>query len=454
VVLVVVVDEVVPSKSVPGALEKVRWVELHYTDLTGRLRVTRVAVPSVPSTDAIVARVDGSSVGMAPIERSDLLLVADESTLRPIPWFDGYWRAISDIYVEWGIRHPCDPRYVTQGVEEYFDSQGLRPLVGVEVEFFVFKEVRLLYRVPIATAYRLEFVDRSFGKGLDSNYHTVGEVLDSYLSEVALVLGKYFDVDVRSYHHEVASSQVELSLGAKSPKALSDGIQTVKYVAKSIASVRGLKATFMPKPIYGENGSGMHVHVSLWRGSTNVFHDPNDEYGISQLARYFIGGLLSHSRALAAIVAPTVNSYKRLVPGYEAPVYATWGPANRSAMVRVPKVITPSDARVEFRPPDPSSNPYLAIAAILLAGLDGIRKSIDPGEPIKENTYDLHRFPRERTLPRSLGEALNELASDNDFLKPVFTRDLLEAYMEIKFKELEEVLLVPTPTEFFKYLDV
>jgi glutamine synthetase len=312
----------------------------------------------------------------------------------------------------------------------------------------------LLYRVPAATAYRLRFVDRSFGRGSDSNYHAVGGVLDSYLSEVALTLRKYFDVDVRSYHHEVASSQVELSLGAKNPKALSDDIQTVKYVAKSIASARGLRATFMPKPIYGENGSGMHVHVSLWRGSTNVFYDPNDEYGISQLARYFIGGLLAHSRALAAIVAPTVNSYKRLVPGYEAPVYATWGPANRSTMVRVPKVLTPSDARVEFRPPDPSSNPYLAIAAILLAGLDGIRKSIDPGEPSRENTYDLREFPRERTLPRSLSEALDELASDSDFLKPVFTRELLEEYIELKLKELEGVLLVPTPAEFFKYLDV
>jgi glutamine synthetase len=450
-VLAMVSGGVALSSSVPGGSEMMRWVELHYTDLAGRLRATRVATPSA---DAIVARVDGSSVGMAPVERSDLLLVADKGTLRPIPWLDGCWRAISDIYVERGVRHPHDPRYVAQRAEEYSDSLGLRPLVGVEVEFFVFKEVRLLYRVPAATAYRLRFVDRSFGRGSDSNYHAVGGVLDSYLSEVVLTLRKYFDVDVRSYHHEVASSQVELSLGAKNPKALSDDIQTVKYVAKSIASARGLRATFMPKPIYGENGSGMHVHVSLWRGSTNVFYDPNDEYGISQLARYFIGGLLAHSRALAAIVAPTVNSYKRLVPGYEAPVYATWGPANRSTMVRVPKVLTPSDARVEFRPPDPSSNPYLAIAAILLAGLDGIRKSIDPGEPSRENTYDLREFPRERTLPRSLSEALDELASDSDFLKPVFTRELLEAYIELKLKELEGVLLVPTPAEFFKYLDV
>jgi len=444
--------DVGPSNSVPRSLRGVLWVELHYTDLVGRLRAVRVTSP--PSVDTLIAKVDGSSIGMAPIERSDLFLVADRSTLRPIPWLNGYWRAFSDIYDTQNIRHPLDPRYVAQRVEDYFDSLGLRPLVGVEVEFFVFKEIKLLYRVPVAVAYRLKLVDRSSGRGLGSNYHAVEGVLSNYLNEVALALRTYFDVDVQSYHHEVASSQVELSLGAKSPRALSDDIQTVKYVAKSIASARGFKATFMPKPIYGENGSGMHVHVSLWRGSTNVFYDLNDEYRISQVARYFIGGLLSHSRALAAIVAPTVNSYKRLVPRYEAPVYANWGLANRSAMVRIPKILAPSDARVEFRPPDPSSNPYLAIAAVLLAGLDGIRKSIDPGEPLRENSYSLPKPPREKTLPRSLGEALEELESDSEFLKPVFTKELLDVYAEVKLKELEEVSSVPTPIEFLKYHDI
>jgi len=439
------------SRSVPRGLGEALWVELHYTDRVGRLRAVRVAPLSA---DALVARVDGSSIGMAPVEKSDLLLIADGSTLRPIPWLDRCWRAISDIYVAQNVRHPLDPRYTAQRVEEYFGSLGLRPLVGVEVEFFVFKAIKMLYRVPAVVAYKLEFVDRSFGRGLDSNYHVVEGVLGGYLDEVALTLRNYFGVDVRSYHHEVASSQVELSLGAKGPRAISDDIQTVKYVAKYVASARGLKATFMPKPVYGENGSGMHVHVSLWRGSTNLFYDPSDDYGISQVARYFIGGLLSHSRALAAVVAPTVNSYKRLVPGYEAPVYATWGLANRSAMVRVPRVLAPSDARVEFRPPDPSSNPYLAIAAILLAGLDGVRKSVDPGESLERSSYELPRIPRERTLPRSLGEALDELASDSDFLKPVFTKDLLEAYVEVKLRELEEVSSVPTPTEFLKYHDV
>ncbi len=440
------------SNTVPRSLREILWVELHYTDLVGRLRAVRLTSP--PRVDILVAKVDGSNIGMAPVERSDLLLIADRSTLRPIPWLDGYWRAFSDIYDTQSIRHPLDPRYVAQRVEEYFDSLGLRPLVGVEVEFFVFKEIKLLYRVPVAVAYRLELVDRSSGKGLSSNYHAVEGVLSSYLSEVALVLRTYFDVDVRSYHHEVASSQVEISLGTKSPRALSDDIQTVKYVAKSIASARGFKATFMPKPIYGENGSGMHLHISLWRGSNNVFYDSNDEYCISQTARYFIGGLLSHSRALTAVVAPTVNSYKRLVPRYEAPVYATWGLANRSAMVRIPKILAPSDARVEFRPPDPSSNPYLAIAAVLLAGLDGVRKSIDPGEPLRENSYNLPKLPREKTLPRSLGEALEELASDSEFLKPVFTKELLDVYVEVKLKELEEVSSVPTPIEFLKYHDI
>ncbi|MEM1623825.1 MAG: type I glutamate--ammonia ligase [Sulfolobales archaeon] len=429
---------------------RMEWVEMHYTDVVGRLRST--SVPYGDSEIPLTARVDGSSIGTNDISDSDVILVADVSTLSYIPWSSGWGRVICDIYRDVKSRHPVDSRLVTQKLEDYLRGSGVEALVGVEVEFFVFKSLKTAFVPPVSAGYRIELVDRA-GARLLSNYHMASDSLRSYRAELASTLSKFFGVKVSGHHHEVASSQLEVDVDAGSPTKIADSVQTVKYVARSLAELRGFKAVFMPKPLCYENGSGMHVHVSLWRDTRNLFYDDSDRNGLSQTARYFIGGLLYHIRALAALVAPTVNSYRRLVPGFESPVYSVWGYRNRSAAVRVPLVYGEKHARVEFRPPDPTANPYLAIAAIVMAGLDGIKKSIDPGDPLNESAYELPRVPKERRLPSSLTEALSELLSDNDFLKPVFTDELLERYVEAKEKEAIEVIAAPSPIEFLKYHD-
>lgn len=427
----------------------ITWVEMQYTDIVGRLRST-----SVPYEDRgeLLAKVDGSSVGIDSVDSSDVVLVADTSTLSLIPWHAGWGRVICDIYRDRGIRHPADPRYVAQRLEEYLREIGMEALVGVEIEFFVFEDIKSYFSPPVSAGFRLKLVDKA-GKGPLCNYQAACDRLGAYRLELVNALSNSFGIGISGHHHEAASSQLELNVKAGSPTGVSDSVQTVKYVAKTLAELRGLKAVFMPKPIFGENGSGMHIHLSLWRGSRNAFYDPNDRYGLSQLARYFIGGLLHHARALAAIVAPTVNSYKRLVPGFESPVYSVWGYRNRSAAVRIPLVYGERDTRIEFRPPDPSASPYLAIAAVAMAGIDGIRRSIDPGEPLNRSAYELTGAPKEKRLPSSLAEALVELASDRDFLRPVFTDELLEKYIDAKNREVIEVSTAPSPVEFLKYQD-
>ncbi len=430
-------------------VRQVSWIEMQYTDVTGRLRSVSV---SCEGRESVRARIDGSSIGVAQVSDSDLVLVADTSTFSRIPWLDRWGRVLCDIYKDEGLRHPLDPRFIAQRLEEHLKETDLRVLLGVEIEFFVFKALETISRFPESAGYRLRLVDRAGGPL--SNYQAASDELSGYRAELADTLSKFFGVGIRGHHREVASSQLELNLEAGSPTGIADAVQTVKYAAKALAKSRGLRAVFMPKPLYNENGSGMHVHLSLWRGSRNLFYDPEDKHRLSQLARYFVGGLLHHARALAALVAPTVNSYRRLVPGFEAPVYAVWGFRNRSAAVRVPLALEEGDASVEFRPPDPSACPYLALSAIVLAGMDGIRKSIDPGEPLDSSAYGLSRVPRERRLPSSLVEALDELSSDREFLKPVFPGELIDKYVEIKYREAVEVGSAPSPMEFLKYRDV
>jgi glutamine synthetase len=239
---------------------------------------------------------------------------------------------------------------------------------------------------------------------------------------------------------------------------MADKLQVYKYLVKMVARQNGLVATFMPKPMFGDNGSGMHTHQSLWKGETNIFYDERGYAQLSETARYYIGGLLRHAPALLAFCAPTTNSYRRLVPGYEAPVNIAYSQRNRSACVRIPVYSrNPKAKRIEFRPPDPSCNPYLAFAAMLMAGLDGILNRIDPGEPMDKNLYDLP--PEERraikSLPGSLHAVLDALEQDHQFLLrgEVFTRDVLETWLELKRKEADEVNIRPHPYEFYLYFD-
>ena len=285
--------------------------------------------------------------------------------------------------------------------------------------------------------------------------------LIDYRMTLAKVLEEYFNIKVDVHHHEVASTgQIEVNIRYSTPVKMSDNILTLKYVSRRVASQFGLYPTFMPKPLYSDNGSGFHIHLSIWRNNENLFYDPNDEYAeISQYARYFIGGLIEHSRGLSAIVSPTVNSYKRLIPGYEAPVYLTWSRGNRSAAIRIP-VYKKGDKnkRIEYRPPDPLMNPYLAIPAIFAAGLDGVKKKIDPGDPIDKDVYKLSKSERRalgiRELPGSLFEALEELKSDNDYLKVIFPKELIDRYIELKYEEARRICSYPTPIEYKEYFNL
>jgi len=424
----------------------IKWVEVHYTDLTGRLRVV-----STSFSDEIVVGVDGSSIGVERVESSDVLVIGDRETLVKLPWSSEWGRVIGNIYRDRENVHLLDSRSIAQRVEKYsLESFGLRPVIGVELEFFLFKDISVEYTSMLSFSCVIKPVDRSI-KGVYTGYHVASNDLDSYRYELAETLSRHFNIDVKCHHHEVASSQLELVVNYNSPLRVADSVQTVKYVARKIAEFRGARVCFAPKPLPGENGSGMHVHVSLWRGSENAFHDPGDAHSLSQVARYFIGGLLYHARALSALVAPSVNSYRRLIPGYEAPVYAFWGFKNRSTCVRIPLSTTPSYTRVEFRPPDPTANSYLALSAIIMAGLDGIRRSIDPGDPLDTCAYSMVKVPRERRLPSSLLEALEELEVDSEFLKPVFPRELIEKYIEVKRAEYIEISQHPSIIELLVY---
>ena len=435
---------------------------VHYVDVAGFLR--QVEVPYSSLEDEYVAAFDGSSVyGIAPIERSDMLLKAVKETLKPVPWDERAYRIIAAIYEVDGFRSKRDPRLVAERALEYSLNNGYLPVMGAELEFFLFDSIEVGVGNPLeGVSYRVESREhawraRSEAPMVKKAYHVASPIdkIQEYRLDL-ITTARKLGFTVSASHHEVAVAQMEASIGAGDPVELGDRIVTFKWLSRNLASMKGLIANFMPKPVFGDNGSGLHVHVSLWdrEGRENLFN--NQELGISDTARYFIGGILEHARSLAAIVSPTTNSYKRLVPGYEAPVYTVWGFYNRSAIVRVPtNKGRPRLSRIEYRAPDPSANPYLALAAILMAGLDGIKKKIDPGDPYEGNVYRLSREERLklgiRDLPRSLDEALDELESDNGYLKPVFTKEILEAYIEVKREEAKTIRMMPHPYEIYMY---
>jgi len=450
---------------------KARWAEFQFVDLAGYLR--SVSVPTREIDEKAIKEgmnlLDGSSVeGFAGIEESDFRLRPDLSTFALLPWAEKTARFIADVFTPSG-RFVKDPRYIADRALEHLDSQGLMAFFGPEVEFKLIDALYLDVETPHrGLGYRIESreipeeVTVSFQR-IKKAYHTPTPIdkVAAIRYEIAEVLEDYFGFTVEAHHHEVAAmGQVEIDFRFADLKTTADRVVTLKYVARNVAAKHGMAATFMPKLVAGDNGNGMHTHISLWdkNSNRNLFFDPSDEYAeISQTARYFIGGILEHGRALAAIVAPTVNSYRRLVPGYEAPVYLVWSKANRSAAIRIPfyEKGVEKAKRIEFRSPDPSANPYLAFAAMLAAGLDGIKKKIDPGDPVDKNVYTMTEEERRRLsireLPRSLDEALDELESDNEFLKPIFTREALESYIEVKRQEAGQLRQYPNPMEVYMY---
>ena len=465
--------------------EGVRWFDLWFVDLLGSLQHITVPASSVGEDDFKhgIGKLDGSSIkGFKEIHESDMVLYPDPSTFSILPFYEGpdkTARFIVDVH-EGGSheRFTRDSRYVAQKAAKAAADAGYDTTYwGPEIEFFVFDGVRMLptpdalrnpwrgcgYEILSSEAPWHEDGGKNFPIRFKEGYYPAPpqDTLQEYRNEFCRVLMDSFGMTLDAHHHEVATAgQVEIDMRYGELVRIADQVVTYKYAAKMVASKHGKIATFMPKPIFGDNASGMHVHQSLWSKGKNAMFDPKDGYAeVSQTCRYYIGGLLEHARALCAITNPTTNSYRRLVPGYEAPVFIAWSKRNRSANVRIPVYYKGIEhaKRIEYRTPDPSCNPYLAFAAMLMAGLDGVKKKIDPGDPVDEDIYKLDDRKRKeygiRELPGSLKEAVEHLNTDYLFLKGPFTPDLLDKYAELKVDENLQTSLRPSPYEFYRYLD-
>ena len=459
--------------------EGVRFVDLQFTDVPGRLR--HVSIPSEMMKEEIfsegAAKLDGSSVkGFVEINESDMMLVPDPSTYGVIPWIEEgikTARLICDVRSGYGRgKFSRDPRGVAQRAEQEIKRTGFTDsLWGPEVEFFVFDSATWEVSDPFSSGFKIssrESANEARGTNFpirfkDGYYPTQPvDTLSDYRSVCVNYMREGFGIYSNAHHHEVATAgQCEIDIYRDELVTMADSVMTYKFVTKNVANRMGMIATTMPKPIFGDHAVGMHTHSSLWKGGKNAFFDPEDTYAeLSQTARYYIGGIMEHSRALCAIVDPTTNSYHRLVPGFEAPVYIAWSKMNRSANVRIPAYEKGSEGakRVEFRTPDPSCNPYLAFAAITAAGLDGVRKQTDPGDPVDQDIYKLtpekRRALKVGELPGSLKEAVESLTSDDAFLDGIFPKDLLEVMMELEMDAYRTVAARPHPYEFHMYFDL
>ena len=424
---------------------------------------------------------DGSSVaGFQSIDQSDMILLPDPTSAFIDPFYKHKTLAIlcdvkDPITGEWYER---DPRGVAKRVTSYLASTGIADtaFIGPEAEFFIFDGVN--YEVsPHRVGYELTSAEAAWSTGDDANLYGLPNQghkvpykggyfplppLDQHQdlrSEMTAVM-KAAGLVVEVQHHEVGTAgQAEIDLEFGPLLDMADGITLYKYIVKEVARANGKTATFMPKPLFGDNGSGMHVHQSLWKGGETLMYDANGYAGLSDLARYYIGGLLKHAASVLAFAAPTTNSYKRLVPGYEAPVNLVMSSRNRSAAVRIPMYSqSPKAKRLEFRCPDPSANPYLAFPAMVMAGLDGIQNKIEPPAPVDKNIYDLP--PEEKaditSVPGSLAESIDALRNDHEFLLAggVFSESLIESYIELKQEENLALSLQPAPIEYEMYYSI
>ncbi|WCJ61041.1 type I glutamate--ammonia ligase [Fontisphaera persica] len=419
---------------------------------------------------------DGSSIrGWKSIEASDMLAMPDPDTAFIDPFMEVPTLSLTATIAETGTKEPYgrDPRGIAQKAEKYLASTGVGDAAyfGPEAEFFVFDNVQ--YEVKTNAAFHsIDSIEGIWNSGREEmpnlgykirhkeGYFPVApaDTQQDLRTEMTLLM-EQLGVTIERQHHEVATAgQAEIDIRFDTLVSCADKMMIYKYVVKNVAKKHGKTATFMPKPLFGDNGSGMHTHISVWKKGKPLFAG-NAYAGLSPLALNFIGGILKHAKALCAICSPTTNSYKRLVPGYEAPVNLAYSARNRSAAIRIPTYSeNPKAKRIEYRPPDPSANVYLSNAALLMAGLDGVLNKIDPGEPMDKNLYELP--PEEHAkipqVPSSLGEALDYLEKDYEFLLKgdVFTLDFIETWIAAKRKEHDAIRLRPHPYEFFLYYDV
>ena len=468
------------SEVISFAREKdIKIVDLKFIDLPGIWQ--HFSIPVGEMTEDLFEEgtgFDGSSIrGFQQIQESDMLLFPDPSTavIDPackIPTLSLICNVKDPITLESYTR---DARHISQKAESYLQSTGIADTSywGPEAEFYVFNGIR--YDQNQHSGYY--FIDSNEGiwnSGREENpnlgykprwkegYFPVPPT-DSFQDIRSEMILKMIEagIDIELHHHEVATAgQAEIDMRFGPLTEMADKTMLYKYIVKNIAHKYNMTATFMPKPLFQDNGSGMHCHQSLWKNGKNIFFGQQGYAMLSEAAMYYIGGLLKHADALCAIIAPTTNSYKRLVPGYEAPVNLAYSQRNRSACVRIPVYSkTEKSKRIEFRTPDPSCNPYLAFAAMLMAGLDGVQNRIDPGKPLDKDLYDLE--PEDaaeiKSTPGSLAEALNALEADNEFLLKgdVFTPDVIETWINYKREnEVDAIRLRPHPHEFYLYYDI
>jgi len=455
-----------------------KMLDLKFMDFPGIWQHTSFPTPQLEESSFEEGfGFDGSSIrGWQPIHASDMLLIPDPATavMDPFtkePTLSMISNVVDPITKE---RYSRDPRYIAQKAEAYLKSTGIADTsyMGPEAEFFIFDDIR--YDSKEQCSYY--FIDSKEGKwnsGKEENpnlgykprykegYFPVpptDSLMDIRTEMVLTMMG--IGIPIECQHHEVATAgQCEIDMRFAPLTKCADNLMWYKYICKNVARRNNKTVTFMPKPIWNDNGSGMHTHQSLWKGGKPLFAG-NAYGGLSEMALYYVGGILKHAHALAAIVAPTTNSYKRLVPGFEAPVNLAYSSRNRSASVRVPMYSpSPKAKRIEVRFPDPSCNGYLAFAAMLLAGLDGIQNKIDPGEPLDKDIYALgpEELKNVPSLPGSLEDALDALEKDQDFLLKgdVFTQDAIDMWLEYKReKEVNQMRLRPHPYEFGLYFDI
>ncbi|MCM2129513.1 glutamate--ammonia ligase [Larsenimonas rhizosphaerae] len=453
----------------------VKWVDLRFTDTKGKEHHVTIPSRSVDDEFFEVGQMfDGSSIeGWKGINESDMILLPQDGTAYLDPFTEDPTLVLRCDIIEPATMqgYERDPRSIAKRAEAYLNSTGLgdTAFFGPEPEFFIFDEVHF------KTDMQGSFYRISSEEGAWSTDSTTGE--GGNMGHRPRVKGGYFPVppvdsfhDIRGamcntleavgqsvevHHHEVANAgQNEIGVKFNTLVKKADEVQTMKYVIHNVAHAYGKTATFMPKPMAGDNGSGMHVHQSFWKDGENMF--AGDEYaGLSETALYYIGGIIKHARALNAFTNASTNSYKRLVPGFEAPVMLAYSARNRSASLRIPYTSSPKGKRVELRFPDPTANPYLAFSAMLMAGIDGIKNKIHPGDAMDKNLYDLPAEEAEAvpTVASSLEEALQALRDDHAFLTEggVFTDDMIKAYLELKEEDVTALRMAPSPIEFDMY---
>ena len=482
------------NDSIDDSSNNIEFIQIRYTDVIGKFlaKYFQTDKSHIYEIFRTGISLDGSSVkGFSTIDESDMLLLPDRTTERKINLSNNkVTTVIADIYRGFNQgRSSRDPRYVSQMMEDYLAMNQITCQVGAEVECFIFDEIIFSNNLTTSSVEAMEgtpikknlqsidrnqdptnvsiFSSEQVGNGKypirPKSGYDITPFQDSLIDfrfEIARILKKYYSIEVTNLNHEVASNgQIEINFMHDILTKTADNVQLYKDVVRNVAKKYNKIANFMPKPIFdesdptkGDNGSGMHVSVSFWKKSTsttnnsNIFYDSDDAYSeLSQIGRYFIGGLLDHAPSLSSLVTPTVNSYYRIIPGFEAPVYVAWARGNRSAVVRIPVNAKGNDSskRIEFRAPDPSANSYLAFSAIVAAGLDGIKNKIDPGNPINENIYKMSDHKRKsfgiNMLPSTLYEALMFLKSDSKYLNLCFERQLIEVYITLKLKEIAEI---------------